>query len=145
MSALVAIGWRARAAPLAPAAVAAEGAAAKRLALRVLARSDEALAKLAGVAGPGVLLFTGANAELPWVDGAIYLGVERDAPGLLLPCNREADVPAALLEKALTRRAGDHAAPLAVLLTETSPKLIAAGLARALSREALTRWLEAQP
>ena len=112
MSALVPIAWRLRATPLAPAAVVARGEAARRLAARV---SEAALARLAGVAGPSVLLFTGPAEELPWVDGALYLGVDPAAPGLLLPCNHQADVPAALLEKALERRAGAAPLPLAVL------------------------------
>lgn len=139
---LLPVAWRPRPAPLEPVGMAARGEAARTLAQRLLARSDEALARLSGVAGEDVVLLLGEAAALPWVEGAAYLGRDSRAPSLLLPTNREPAVPLPLLERALLARAADlHAEPpLAVLL---DPPFLASTLeARPLVRARLVAWLE---
>ena len=71
----------------------------RRLARRCLARGVQGLA---GVAGEGVLILLGT--DLPWADGAVYLGRDPRAPGLLLPTLLSPDVPLDLLERAVARR-----------------------------------------
>src|SRR2546421_12248969 len=92
--------WRSRQSPLTPVAVAAQGEAARLLAGRLLARDDADLARLQGVAGPGLLVISGEEGALPWVDGAIYLGRDTEASALLLPTTLEPSVPLPLLERA---------------------------------------------
>lgn len=149
----VPIAWRPRAVPLEPVGMAARGEAARALARRLLARSDEELARLTGVAGQDLVVILGNaghagypldTALLPWVDGAIYLGRDARAPSLLLPTNREPTVPLPLVERALVARAGLSKAepPLAVLL---DPPLLASVLeARSLIRRRLLLVLQEQ-
>lgn len=136
----VSIAFRPRAVPLAPAAAAARGGAARALAERLLDRDDEALAKLAGVWAPGLILVMGEADLLPWVDGVVYLGRDPGAPALLLPTALSPDVPAPLLERAVRARA-DLAAPIAVLADP--PALVSAGGARAIERTRLLAFLRA--
>lgn len=126
--------------PLRPSLALAEGAAAARLARRLLALTDEALARLSGVAAPGLLAVLGAEEDLPWVDGIRYLGRHPDAPALLLPTAVTFEAPLALLERALVSRAPREAAPLAVLLDPL--RLVPLGAARPVDRERLAAWLE---
>ena len=142
---LVPIAWRPRSAPLEPVGMAARGEAARALARRLLARSDEDLARLTGVAGQDLILLLGDAALLPWVEGAAYLGRDARAPSLLLPTNREPTVPLPLVERALIARAGHSKAepPLAVLL---DPPLLASVLeARPLIRRRLSLLLQETP
>ena len=117
--------------------VAATGAHARALGLALLRRDDEALARLSGVAGRGVLLVTGASDELPWCDGAVYLGRDPDAPGLLLSTTSRPSVHAGLLERALLAKARP---PLAVL--HGSGVLVSLEAARPLVRRLLDDWME---
>ena len=133
--------WRPRPDPLAPVGVAARGRAARALAERLLARDDEALARLHGVAGEDLLLVLGEAPELPWADGATYLGRDPLAPSLLLPTTHEPSVPLPLLERALVARAlrvPNAPPPLAVLL---DPPILASTLAAwPITRVRLLMW-----
>lgn len=122
--------------------MAARGEAARALARRLLVRDDEALARLSGVAGPELLVVLGVAADLPWVDGAVYLGRDADAPALLLPTTREPSVPPVLAERALIARgqALNAAPPLAVFLDP--PLLASTQAARPILRATLQSWLE---
>jgi hypothetical protein len=135
----ISVVWRPRTAPLDPVGVAARGEAARSLARRLLAREDEALARMSGAAAPGLLVVLGESADLPWVDGAVYLGKDTAAPFLLLPTTREPAVPLPLLERAFAR-AAQAPPPLAVLLDP--PLLASLEAARPILRSTLLRWLE---
>ncbi len=126
---------RLREEPLPPAVLAAFGPAAARLRERLLRMSDEALAALSGVAGEGLLLVIGA--DLPWVDGAVYLGRDPAAPALFLPTTLESAVPSALLERALRNRNPRELAPLAVLPGDTGLRVVPLGVARPIDRGVL--------
>lgn len=129
-----------RGVPLTPVAAVAEGDAAVRLARRLLGLDDTALSRLAGVASASLLAVTGAEADLPWVDGVRYLGRDPAAPALLLPTALAPALPLALVERALAAAAPPGAAPLAVL---TAPlRLVPMGGARPLERARLLRWLD---
>ena len=130
--------WRPRKTPLDPVGVAARGEAARALARRLLAREDEALARLSGAASRELLVVLGDAADLPWVDGAVYLGKDTAAPSLLLPTTREPAVPLPLVERALARAAAAPP-PFAVLLDP--PLLTSLEAARPVLRSTLERWL----
>lgn len=107
--------WQPRFRPLQAGAVAARGEAAHDLARRLLARDDEYLAKLSGVAGAQLLILLGESEALPWADGAIYLGHEPSTAALWMPTTLAPDVPLPLFERALRVRFSQLALPLAVL------------------------------
>jgi hypothetical protein len=134
------IGWRNRSAPLSPTAVAATGVAAVSLARRLLSSDDEALIELRGVAGERILLLTGNADQLPWVDGAVYLGRDPMAPSLLLPTHSEPDVAPALFERAVHAAFPNLSAPLAVLPAESL--VISVCEARPVQRARLNAWLD---
>jgi hypothetical protein len=85
----------------------------------------------------------GAAEDLPWVDGALYLGRDGAAPSLLLPTTLEPDVPAPLLERAVLARARGSAPPIALLVDP--PALVGAGMARAVGRAELRAFLGERP
>jgi hypothetical protein len=134
------ISWQTRCLPLTACAVAARGEAARELARRTLARDDEELAKLNGVAGEGLLiLFSEANV-LPWADGALYLGRDEQAPSLLLPTTIAPDMPLALFERALRVRFAQLPLPLAVLPQWNL--VLPCGTAQSVARRKLEKQLE---
>jgi hypothetical protein len=143
---LISVQWRPRPAPLEPVAMAVRGKAAGVLAERLLARDDEALARLSGVAAPGLLVVLGDAGELPWVDGAVYLGRDAEAPALLLPTTHEPSLPLPLVERALLARSAGSAGvswtspPYAVLVNP--PLLASVQAARPIVRQVLNRWLD---
>jgi MoxR-vWA-beta-propeller ternary system domain bpX5 len=132
-----AVGLAPRAAPLTPGAVLALGDGARALARRLLSRSDEQLARLRAVVGPELLLVLGAEDELPWADGAVYLAREPDAPELWLPCAVGADAPAPLLLRALKARfqSAHVEPPYAVSLAP--PRVVSLEREQPLKRETL--------
>jgi hypothetical protein len=129
----------ARPTPLPPSAAVAEGAAARRLAERLLARTDDALVRLAGAAGPGIIAVIGAAEDLPWVDGVLYLGRDPDAPALLLPTALSPDAPLPLWERALLSATGAASPPRAVLPGPL--RVLPLGGARPVQRAALAAWI----
>jgi hypothetical protein len=131
--------WLPRVEPLPPAAVAAVGAVAHALARRMLDESDEALAALRGVAGPGLLVVVGDAEALPWVDGVVYLGVDSRAKDMLMPTTAAPAIPVELVGRALAARF-PHATPSAVL--PDSGLVVPLAGARPIVRAALERWLE---
>ncbi|NUO49050.1 MAG: hypothetical protein HOV80_09365 [Polyangiaceae bacterium] len=127
------LSWRARRDPLEPRAVCAVGRAARALAAAALARSDEALGALCGVASEDAIVLLGDSEALPWADGVGYLGVDPEAPSLLVPTALAPSIPLALLERAALRIA--ETAPIAVLLSAN--QFLAVGSARPVARAAL--------
>ena len=98
------VSWVARDAPLPARACLMRGPAASAAAVRLLSLSDSRLAALTACAADGLLVLLGDEAALPWVDGAVYLGRDPAAPGLLLPTNRVPAVPLDLFARALAAR-----------------------------------------
>jgi len=138
---LIPVQWRPRKAPLDPVGMAVRGEAAQALARRLLARDDEALGRLSGVAAPDLLVVLGEAADLSWVDGAAYLGRDSAAPSLLLPTSREPSVPLPLLERALLGRARRSGASPPYVVLVDPPLLASTEAARPLSRPVLAAWL----
>lgn len=139
-AAAIQLKWLPRERPLAPCAVAAQGEAARGLAIRLLERTEAELGRLQGVAGREMLVIRGEADLLPWVEGVVYMGQERDAPTLLLPTALRPDFPCALLERALRAQFPAAAPPLAVL-PETQ-QVISLAAARTVARTSLQAWLE---
>ncbi len=135
----ISVVWRPRRTPLDPVGVAARGEAARALARRLLAREDEALARLSGAASRELLVVLGDSADLPWADGAVYLGKDAAAPSLLLPTTREPAVPLPLVERAFAR-AVEAPPPFAVLLDP--PLVTSLQAARPILRTTLQSWLD---
>jgi hypothetical protein len=91
--------WSRREPPLPSAAVAATGEALDSLRSATITRI-EAGAELRATAGDGWLVVLGAGTDLPWADGAIYLGWDS---GLLVPTTLAPAPAAGLLRAALPR------------------------------------------
>jgi len=132
--------WRARTEPLEPVAVAATGSAAHELARRMLNRSDEELKRVRGVSWPDGLAFEGALNDLPWADGALFLGHDRRAPKLLLPCAIEPNVPLDLWARAFERGLErEMSAP--ILVMPSVQVVVSMAEARGVERAKLEAWL----
>ena len=131
--------WRPRFTPLVPVGVAARGAAATRLAHRLLSDPDS-LSHYKAVSAPGLLVVLGEEQWLPWVDGVIYLGHDPQSPSLLFPTNLEPSVPAALLQRSLMLVHNQNG-PCALLLDP--PAIVPLSEARTIARASLIKWLEA--
>jgi hypothetical protein len=123
--------------PLAPRAVVAIGHdVVAALALRLLQHPRPQ--ELAAVRGDALLIVLGA--ELPWVDGVLYLGAEAACPTLLMPTTRATNAPADLVLSAFVRRGAR--APLALL--DDPPRVVSLVDASALRDDVLAR-LAGQP
>jgi hypothetical protein len=139
MPPLFQIRWQPRTEPLAPLAVAVQGAAATMLARRLLDRSADDLASLRGVSAPALLIVSGPGVLLPWAEGALYLGQDPSAPHLLLPTTLAPSAPTALMERALRAAFPAVLPPIAVLMPWN--RLVSLQQARAIEAECLREWL----
>jgi hypothetical protein len=110
--------WRRRDAPLAAAAVVASGAVVAELRVATLTRVA-AGARLRACASWEWLIVLGDRADLPWADGATYLGWDG---GVLAPTLVEPWPCADLLREPLRRLSGQQAGLVALL-----PGLVLAG------------------
>ena len=110
------VAWTPRLVPLAPVGVVARGAVTTALANRLLNRTDDQLAELAGVQARGLLIVLSDDPTLlPWAEGVIYLGRDSSAPSILLPTTHAPSVPLPVLERAIRARFPELMMPLAVL------------------------------
>ena len=135
------IQWRPRNASLQACAAAARGKVAKRLVQRLLRRDDAELARLHGVAAENLLVVTGGQDELPWVDGVAYLGRAPGARDLLVPTTLAPTVPESLLARAVA-----HARiqpPVAILVDHQT--LVTLAPALPLTRALLEHWQDTLP
>ncbi len=132
----VAVTWGPRAEPLTPCAVVGLGEAAAALGRRLLEAAPEGLL---AVAGDDLLLLSGPEDALPWVDGLVWLGRDPEAAELLMPTTLQPSAPAALVQRALLDRFGADGGPWAVLPAEG--RVVACATLRPLEPERLTRWL----
>ncbi len=132
--------WVPRETPLAPVAVVGFGDVARALARRLLRRTDGGLVALQGVAAPELLAVVGAEAELPWADGALYLGRDADATTLYLPTALRPDVHVTLFERAFVRGRTIES-PVAVVPGDRGLTAFSLAAARPVSRERLAAWM----
>jgi MoxR-vWA-beta-propeller ternary system domain bpX5 len=132
------VNWNDRTVPLAPVGLVAFRTAALELAGKLVAMDDQSVTQWSAVSTSNVLVLLGDGQTLPWVDGVRYLGRDPSAPHLLLPTNREPDVPVDLLERALIQRS-PVLSPFAVI--PELGEVISLSSARELSRQLLVSWL----
>jgi MoxR-vWA-beta-propeller ternary system protein len=116
----------------------ASGETAKELAKKLLSFDPTQWTNWKGIATSDTIVLLGEAESLPWVDGARYLGSDERAPHLLLPTNREPNVPADLLQQALIERS-PFPPPLAFV--EGRNMVVSLSHARELSRDVLKSWL----
>jgi hypothetical protein len=127
--------WIERAAPLTPAGLVAPIGVVPALRARLLARDDEALARLRGVATASEWIVIGPEGELPWIDGLTYIGRDPEAPALWVPTYLALTPPAPLVERAIRARFGEP--PFVVI---GSPmRVVSMGAARPLDRGTMER------
>lgn len=131
---MIPVRWEPREPPLEPRAVAGWGDVAAALLARLARCGDERLARLTGVAGDGVVVVLGAAEDLPWVDGAIWLGADPEVELLLVPTALRCDVPATWL----ARRLGGVAGPGPVAVLPAADRVVPLAAARRVDRRALT-------
>jgi hypothetical protein len=96
--------WCADPSPSEPEGAVAWQEAARSLHARLGRLSPEVRSRLRVSAGRGLLIVTGAAADLPWVEGIAYAARCAAAPALWRPTLHSPDVPADLLARALARR-----------------------------------------
>jgi len=96
--------WTDRDIPIRAAAVVVHGAAARELALSAMSRLS-AGASLSAAVGHGFLVIIGDEADLPWCDGAVYLGWEA---AVLVPTTRVPNPRTPLIADTARRGAGTH-------------------------------------
>jgi hypothetical protein len=130
--------WQARSDALAPSVAVGCNDAAARLCAALLARSDESLEKLHGVAGRALVAVVGDANDLPWVDGVLYAGRDPNAHALRIPTHRRPNVPLALVERAILAAHPTVAPPILVLSDPT--RLVSLAEARPLDRSRIERW-----
>jgi hypothetical protein len=135
-SSLLKIHWQNRPDALSPCAVVAFDGAAISLAEKLLSFEDEKLHFLQGISAEQMILLTGESENLPWTNGAIYLGRDAQMPSLLLPTTLKPSCPLDLFERALNEKFRSLS-PFAVL----PEKIIPFGAAKPLSRPVLENWL----
>jgi len=104
VSDLIRPAWHDRETPLEAAAVVARGGAVSGLARSAQARLRAGATLGAAVGGP-YLVVIGDDVNLPWSDGAVYLGWEAT---MLVPTTLEPRPRTALLSAAARRFAGAH-------------------------------------
>jgi hypothetical protein len=107
------VSWVPREPPLPAVAVAGTGDAARRLRAGAADRAG-AGADLRATANADWIVVLGAEPDLPWADGAAYLGWDA---GLLVPTTSRPWPPADLLREAVRHRTGSVAG-LVVLLPD---------------------------
>lgn len=130
------IHWQNRTDALAPCALVAFDEASISLAKKLLTLEDETLTSLEGVGAKRMILLIGDGNNLPWTDGAIYLGRDRQIPSKLIPTTIKPAIPLDLFEKVLNEKF-KGLSPFAVL----PEKIIPYGGAKRLSRSVLKNWL----
>ncbi|WAJ40038.1 hypothetical protein OU800_12610 [Pseudomonas sp. GOM7] len=96
--------WRSRQVPAEPQAAVAWGEVARRLHARLLSIPSAQAVRLHATANRDVMVVCGATGDLPWIEGVEYAAADHRVPGLWLPTSWEPEVPADLLEQALSGR-----------------------------------------
>ena len=107
------LGWKRREPPLPASAVVAAGAAVAALGVAAAARVD-AGTELRGAVGGDWLLILGAEADLPWAEGVVYVGWDG---GILVPTNAQTVPGADIVAPAVLKRV-PPGCDLAVLLRD---------------------------
>jgi hypothetical protein len=133
---------RPRAVPLVAHALIARGDAALALARKL---REGAPAGLRGVRWAGAIaLFVDTPEQLPWIDGAEWLGREPLAPSLFVPTRLEVTPHPQLVHAALARKLGADHFPLAIVPAGARVEIVPLGSARAPSARGIDAFLGAR-
>ena len=92
--------WQLRAHPLLPEAVLVQRKDLKHL-------KPENLQRLRGVYTDSALVLMGAEADLPWLPGQTYLGIDPGAPQLYLSTFRAPSIPVDMLQQGIFSHWGE--------------------------------------
>jgi len=131
------IEWQNRAVSLDPCAVIASDEAAIGIVEKLLRLDDESLGTFQGASAERLIFIVGRGDDLPWANGAVYLGRDARTPAsFLLPTTVEPKASIDLFKLILENKFR-HLLPCAIL----PGKIIPFGTAKKLSRAALERWL----
>ncbi len=115
ISQTVDLSWDFRDLPLIPqAVVAVDSRLSRALVKKLMKREQNELQKLQCVAGKELFLVLGDESNLPWLDGVVYLGQERNST-VYIPTVVQPSQPIALLERALLAANAGLKPPLVVL------------------------------
>lgn len=106
------IDWRARRNPLVACALVALGEVQSALVRRLHLQPQY---HWRAIVFPQLVLLEGQYADLPWVDGCVYLGADAAAPNLLIPTQLQPCFSIELVEQALRKQAMVPHGRLAVL------------------------------
>lgn len=136
MSQPLKIKWKNRLDALEPLAIIGFDEMAKRLKEKLLSLDDEKLSLLQGVFGKNLLFAAGQTADLPWIDGVIYLGKDLQATSIFLPTNMRPEISLDLFEKTMLRRFSAQK-PFAIV----ENRVIPVGEMRPISRKILSEIL----
>ena len=107
--------WIVREPPLAPGAVLGRGVVAAQLAQRVLGYSMDDLESIRAVGGDDWLIVIAPPQQLPWAEGAVYLGWES---GVLVPTLLRPTLPMFLVARTLARQSGSPDERLRILMPD---------------------------
>lgn len=131
------IEWQNRAVSLDPCAIIAFDDSAVGIVEKLLRLDNESLGTFQGASAERLIFIAGRGEDLPWADGAVYLGRNaQTSASFLLPTTVEPKVSIDLFKLILENKFR-HLLPCAVL----PGKIIPFGTAKKLSRAALERWL----
>ncbi len=134
------IRWTQRDDPLMPVGVAAVGDQAHALARRALRGDCTGLMdRLRAVATVDALLLLGCVSDLPWVEGAVYLGKDPKAGSLLIPTNMVPSVPIDAVARCFVTYFADVQPPIVILPEHR--RVFSSAPALPLARSHLVRWL----
>jgi hypothetical protein len=137
---LISVEWTVRMEPLVPHAVVARGAAAIDLGKRILARPPKTIERLRCVVAESFVIVLGDADDLPWTDGALYLGRVGTCT-MYLPTLLQPSVHPLLLERALLKANRSLRAPFAVLAQDSL--VVPLANAQTVQRDFISSWLEA--
>jgi hypothetical protein len=115
--------------------VVAVGDAVPRLLARLRAYDDDALARLRGVIGVGIVVVLGAADALPWIDGARYIARAPDEPNLLLPTGMRTRLAPQIVLRALLDGTAGLKPP--IVLVPESRRIVSLADARTIARARL--------
>lgn len=139
------LAWCDEPAPPAPLGMVAVADTARRLlaALAALPGRDTPGETLQVSASDGLLLVTGAETQLPWIDGACYIAPREDAPTLWLPTTQRPAMALDLLARAVERQHGASPALLLPAPARVVPLHRRLPLDAGLLRQIAARWQQA--
>lgn len=98
------LSWVQRTEPLPASAMFTPSTRVKALLQQLLSMPDDYLQKLDGLQCDAGILITGQEADLPWINGCLYLGMDQQAHHCLMSTQHQPTIPTGLLDQAIAQR-----------------------------------------